>query len=223
MTKPTISIKTIISSLEFFHELNDNEIDILSSISSLHNYEKDYIVHYEKQQSQSLKFLIYGQAKAYKIDKHDNEIFLYYIYKNSLISEISCIDSSNIQAFSNVSLIEDSLILSIDYKKFKELFLNKNILVQKFTKEIISRSNQLHSLINREFIFDAVAKVAMMLDTDLDIFNKLKRADVALMLHIQPETLSRVLNRLKRNNIIESIQGKINILNRSDLAKIYEE
>jgi CRP/FNR family transcriptional regulator len=43
------------------------------------------------------------------------------------------------------------------------------------------------------------------------------------MLNIQPETLSRVLNRLKRNKIIESVNGKINILNLVALEKIYRE
>jgi Mn-dependent DtxR family transcriptional regulator len=35
------------------------------------------------------------------------------------------------------------------------------------------------------------------------MFNNLKRQDVSFMLHIQPETLSRVLKKLSRDNIIE--------------------
>jgi len=223
MTKPTMSIKNIIGSLDFFSNLDEKLIYELSSISSIYNYTKDYILHFEKQQSTDLLFLINGQAKAYKIDKHDNEIFLYYIYENSLISEISNLVGSIIISLSNVSLIEDSQILSIDYKKFKEMFLDTHILHDEFTKEIISRSNQLHSLINREFIFDSVSKVAMMLDNDLNMFNKLKRSEASLILNIQPETLSRVLNRLKRNKIIESEYGKIKILDKPALKAIFEE
>jgi len=77
-------------------------------------------------------------------------------------------------------------------------------------------------LVNREFIFDSVAKVAMMLSTDLDMFNKLKRYDVSLMLHIQPSTLSRVLSRLKHNGIINIERGKVIIVNAKGLSKIYE-
>jgi CRP/FNR family transcriptional regulator len=79
------------------------------------------------------------------------------------------------------------------------------------------------SLINREFIFDAVAKVAMMIDSDLEMFNKLKRHDIALILHIQPSTLSRVLNRLKKNTIIDIVQGKVSILDKIQLKNIYKE
>ncbi|MCK4875920.1 MAG: Crp/Fnr family transcriptional regulator, partial [Sulfurimonas sp.] len=77
MTK-IMSIKTILSSLDFFSALDEEQIKLLSSISTLNSYSKDYVVHYEKQQNNSLLFLLNGLAKAYKIDKHNNEIFLHY-------------------------------------------------------------------------------------------------------------------------------------------------
>ncbi|OHE15569.1 MAG: transcriptional regulator, partial [Sulfurimonas sp. RIFOXYD2_FULL_37_8] len=193
----TMSTKKIIASLDFFSLLSEEQIDQLSSISVVNKYPKEYVVHYERKENNSLLFLLSGLAKAYKIDKHNNEIFLHYIYENSLISEISNIRQDTLNSFSNITLLEDSHILQIDYKRFKEIFLDKGYLCSEFTNEIILRSQQLQSLINREFIFNSVVKVAMMLHDDLEIFNKLKRAEISLILHIQPETLSRVLNRLK--------------------------
>lgn len=218
-----MSIKSIIKSQDFFTTLTDTQVELLSSISSVHNYNKNYTLYYEQKYSNELLFLADGLAKAYKIDKHSNEIFLYYIYKNTLISEISNINEDTLYSFSNVELIENSQILSIDYKKFKELFLDKHILCKAFTNEVINRSLELQSLINREFIFDSVAKVAKMLHSDLEMFNSLKRHDISLILHIQPATLSRVLNRLKRNKIIDIIQGKVILLDTSALVVIYEE
>ena len=56
---------------------------------------------------------------------------------------------------------------------------------------------------------------------DIDMFNKLKRQEVSFMLHIQPETLSRVLKRLKRNNIIDIISSKITILDKDQLSSTF--
>lgn len=217
------SVKSALASLDFFSSLTDEQTELLSSISHISSFTKDYIVHYEKKQNTSLLFLLSGLAKAYKIDKHNNEIFLHYIYTNSLISEISNIRQDTINSFSNVALLEDSQILTIDYKKFKEFFIDKGYLCYEFTNEIIARSEQLQSLINREFIFNSVVKVAMMLHDDLEIFNKLKRAEISLILHIQPETLSRVLNRFKRDKIIDSINGKVVVLDREALLSVCEE
>ncbi len=218
-----MSVKSTISSLDFFNTLNSKEIELLSSISSINSYNSDYILHYEKQENSSLLFLISGLVKTYKIDKHSNEIFLYYIYENSLVSEISDIDSDSLISYSNISLVEDSQILSIDYKEFKKHFLSKNLLCLELVKEINARSQKLELLVNREFIFDSVQKVAQMIESDLSMFNKLKRHDIALILHIQPATLSRVLNRLKRNKIIDIMQGKVTILDTIALGEIGNE
>ncbi|NOR57072.1 MAG: helix-turn-helix domain-containing protein [Sulfurimonas sp.] len=215
-----MSVKSIIESLDFFNTLNTQEIELLASISTIHSYNSEYVLYYEKEDNNNLLFLISGLAKSYKIDKHLNEIFLYYIYKESLISEITNIKNEALTSFSNVALVEESQVLSIDYQQFKKHFLEKNLLCLELVDEISLRSQKIESLINREFIFDSVEKVAQMLDSDLKMFNKLKRHDISLILHIQPATLSRVLNRLKRNKIIDIIQGKVTILDSKALKEI---
>ncbi len=215
-----MSVKNSIESLDFFTKLKTKEIELLCSISSINNYSDEYILSYENQTNTKLLFLLKGLAKSYKIDKHSNEIFLYYIYENSLISEISDISTDALLSYSNIAIAEDSQILSIDYKEFKKHFLDKNLLCLELLKEIGLRTQKLESLVNREFIFDSVEKVSQMISSDLGMFNKLKRHDIALILHIQPATLSRVLNRLKRNKIIDIVQGKVSILDIIALREI---
>lgn len=217
-----LDIQNIIHSLPFFKNLSEDEVEQLIAISSLKNYNAESLLHYEKNQSNKLLFLVSGLAKAYKMDKHDNEIFLYYIYKNHILSEISSLQDAYLTSYSNITFVEDSQLLSIDYAVFKEKFLDNGVLCLELASEIIRQSKLLQNLVNREFIFDSVAKVAMMLSSDLDMFNKLKRYDVSLMLHIQPSTLSRVLSRLKRKAIIDIERGKVIIADRNSLLKIYE-
>ena len=218
-----MSIKKTIKSIDFFSSLDEKQLDTLSSISTIQTYTKNYVLHYEKKQNLNLLFLVDGLAKAYKIDKNNNEIFLYHIYKNSLLSEISRVDSKILVSFSNIEIVEDASVLSINYQKFYDYFLNKSLLCLEFAHEIVKHSNHLQNLVNREFVFDSVAKVAIMIASDLDMFNKLKRLDISLILHIQPATLSRVLTRLKRNNIINIIHGKIKIIDYNALEAIYKD
>ena len=218
-----MSIKEILESLEFFRSLDSEGIELLSSFCTLSTYANEYILHYESEQSQNLEFLISGLARSYKIDKHKNEIFLYYIYENSLLTEIEDFKSSTLNFFSNISIVEDSLVLNIDYQLFKSNFLDKEKLCLELSCEVNTRSQKLQSLINREFIYDSVQKVSMMLSSDLEMFNKLKRHDISLILHIQPATLSRVLNRLKRNKIIDIIHGQIKILDLKALKEIVND
>jgi len=87
--------------------------------------------------------------------------------------------------------------------------------------EIINKSKQLYCIIDREIVFDATAKVAYTLYDDLKMFNKLKRQDVANMLHIQPATLSRILQKLVRQGIIETESMQVRIQKKDELKKIF--
>ena len=211
-----------IRSLDFFENLSDDQIDILSNFSFISKYEKDSILFYETDLKTNLLFLVNGLIKIYKYDKFDNEIFLYHIYSNSLISELSNLNTNEIFCFSNASFIEDSVVLSIDFLKLQEHFLNNNLLVKELMNSLLKKTNQLQSLVNRELVFDATAKVAYMLVSDLNMFNKLKRQDVSFMLHIQPETLSRVLKKLSRDNIIEIENQQVIIKDEIALNSIFK-
>jgi len=216
-----ITIQDTIKSIDFFDELDKNQLEQLSSISSVVTYPEKSILFYESDTNNQIMFLVSGLIKIYKLDKFGNEIFLYHIYKNSMISELTRLEDEGIYCFSNAEFTEDSLILKIDYKKFKELFLSKNILTIKLMNTLLEKTHQLQCIVNRELVFDATAKVAFMLNQDLAMFNKLKRQEVSFMLHIQPETLSRVLKRLTRNGTIEIIEGNISITNEEMLISTF--
>lgn len=216
-----LNIKNAIKSLNLFTNLNEEEIEFISSISHTSKYEANSVLMYESESTDKLLFLIEGLIKVYKIDKYDNEIFLYYIYSNSMISELSNLNENKINCFSNTEFLRESIILSIDFKKFRDEFLTKNELILKFIHELIYKNQQLQCIVNRELVFDATSKVAFMLVNDLEMFNQLKRIEVSLLLHIQPETLSRVLNRLARNNIINIEKGTVEINKLEELKSIY--
>lgn len=211
-----------IKKIDFFKNLNEEELKLLSTISTLSKYENNAILFYENDIKPNLLFLVNGLLKIYKFDKFGNEIFLYHIYENSLISELSTLKSTDISCFSNASFIEDSTILSINFEKLQEYFLSKNILTNELMQALLDKTHQLQCLVNRELVFDATAKVAFMLKQDLQMFNKLKRQDVSFMLHIQPETLSRVLKKLSRENIINIENGDVTIINTEKLTSIFK-
>ena len=217
-----MTLSQSIRSLDFFENLSDEQIDVLSNFSFISKYEKDSILFYETDLKTNLLFLVSGLIKIYKYDKFDNEIFLYHIYSNSLISELSNLNTNEIFCFSNASFIEDSVVLSIDFLKLQEHFLNNNLLVKELMNSLLKKTNQLQSLVNRELVFDATSKVAYMLVSDLNMFNKLKRQDVSFMLHIQPETLSRVLKKLSRDNIIEIENQQVIIKDEIALNSIFK-
>ena len=216
-----MSIQETIRKISFFNNLNDEQIDLIASISFVSTYSNNSILYYESDTNNNILFLVEGLIKIYKVDKFDNEIFLYHIYKNSMISELTSTNNKEIYCFSNAEFIEDSIVLSINFEKFQEYFLSKNILTMELLEVLLNKTHQLQCIVNRELVFDATAKVAFMLSQDLEMFNRLKRQEVSFMLHIQPETLSRVLKGLSRNEIIQVDLGTVKITNNEALVSIF--
>ncbi len=210
-----------IKRLSFFSSLDDQKLAIIDNISKITTYPKNSILYYENDSSNKIFFLVSGLLKVYKIDKFENEIFLYHIHKNSMISELTTLEHDSIHCFSNAEFIEESVVLEVDFFELKSEFLSKNILNNEFINEILLKTQQLHCVVNRELVFDATAKVAFTLHNDLEMFNSLKRHEISFMLHIQPETLSRVLKKLKRSSIIDIENTDVVVLNKEMLKSIY--
>ena len=209
-----MSIQDTISKISFFNILSQEQKEEIASISNVTTYDKNTILHYESDTKNHMLFLVSGLLKIFKLDKFDNEIFLYHIHKDSMISELSSIKGDNIYCFSNAEFIEDSVVLSIDFKEFQNKFLSKNILTAELMEILLEKTHLLQCILNRELVFDATAKVSFMINQDIDMFNKLKRQEVSFMLHIQPETLSRVLKRLSREGTIKIDNGEVIITNK---------
>ena len=216
-----MTVQKIIRKISFFNNLSDEQINIIASISTVSKQPNKSILYYESDINKNFLFLVEGLIKIYKVDKFNNEIFLYHIYKNSMISELTSTNNKEIYCFSNAEFIEDSIVLSINFEKFQEYFLSKNILTMELLEVLLNKTHQLQCIVNRELVFDATAKVAFMLSQDLEMFNRLKRQEVSFMLHIQPETLSRVLKRLSRNEIIQVDLGTVKITNNEALVSIF--
>jgi CRP/FNR family transcriptional regulator len=212
------NIITRLKSLNFFNALDETQLLMLSKYCILKTYPKDAVMIYEGDHISNISFLVEGLAKVYKMDKYDNEIFLYHIYKNSLISELSTLNENVITCASNISIDEESIIIDINYNNFREDFIDTNILTTSFLNEIFAKTQKLQCVVNRELVFDSTAKVAHFLSENLEQFNKIKRSQSSLLLHMQPETLSRVLKKLIRQNIINIELKHVTIL---DMNKLY--
>jgi len=212
-----------IKNIPFFSSLSDDILEELSKISKIKKFVFSDVLFYEKDRQNEIFYLINGAIKFYKVDRFDNEIFLYKIISNSLIFDISKFHDEHIMScYSNAEFLEDSEVLILDNEKFKEILHNHYELMTIVMKESFRMIQQLQCIISRDVVFDGTAKVAHMLVNDLRNFNTLKKHETAYMLHIQPETLSRILKKLTRNGIIEIEKNCVKILNLDELREIYE-
>ncbi|NOX15183.1 MAG: Crp/Fnr family transcriptional regulator [Epsilonproteobacteria bacterium] len=197
-------------------------IEEILSFCKIKRFVKDEVLFYENDEVKNIYYILQGSVKFYKVDRFDNEIFLYKLSKNSLIFDLSKLCEEYIlQCFANAEFLEDSKILAIEAKKFKALMKTNQNLMRRIMKESFLMIQQMQCIISRDIVFDGTAKVAHMIDNDLKDFNSLKKHEIAYMLHMQPETLSRILKKLTRIGVIVMQNNQVFIQKPEELREIY--
>jgi CRP/FNR family transcriptional regulator len=139
-----------------------------------------------------------------------------------VISEITDFSPDTVRCFSNIESTEESVILSINKNRLLELCDEYPLLYKRLLSAFSTKSKLMQCLINRELVYDGTAKVAYTLLYETEMFAKVKKQEIAYMLNIQPETLSRILKKFERKEIIRLESKRAVILDRAALEKVLE-
>lgn len=202
----------------FFSFLKEEDLKRLKDISFKKSYKKGEILFYKGEESKYLHLLIRGIVKLYTHDFKDNEVVIHNLMGPSLIAEI--VNYEEINFLANCAFETDSDVLLIDYKKFKEEFLLKPEITMFFIKSLTKKIKFLENFINYNITLNSMEKIAKFLYENEDLLQSLKQVKIAQILNITPETFSRQLAKLKKDEIIQNEKGYIKILNHEKLKKL---
>lgn len=201
----------------FFSFLKEEDLKRLKDISFKKSYKKGEILFYKGEESKYLHLLIRGIVKLYTHDFKDNEVVIHNLMGPSLIAEI--VNYEEINFLANCAFETDSDVLLIDYKKFKEEFLLKPEITMFFIKSLTKKIKFLENFINYNITLNSMEKIAKFLYENENLLQSLKQVKIAQILNITPETFSRQLAKLKKEEIIQNEKGYIKIINHNGLKK----
>ncbi len=195
---------------KYFSFLEEKDLDKLKDISIKKTYKKDEILFYKGDESKYLYLLVSGIAKLYTHDFKDNEVVIHNLIGPALIAEIMNYEEMDFLA--NWAVETDAEVILIDYKKFKEEFLQKPEISMFFIKSLTKKIKFLQNFIDYNVSLNSMEKIAKFLYENEELLKTLKQVKIAQILNITPETFSRQLAKLKKENIIENEKGYIKIL-----------
>jgi CRP/FNR family transcriptional regulator len=185
------------------------------------NFTKHSILFYEGDSSDYLHILLDGQVRLYKTSPKDTMVQLHRLNAPSIIGEYACLEQEPFPA--TCEFISDrGTIGLLHFKKVME-YLKDPVFSLSLLKSMTNKVMMLSSLVHKETILSSEAKVADLLLNEKSIFNKIKNNEIASILNITPETLSRILSKLKKSNIICNKNNLIEICNIEALHIIIEK
>lgn len=221
LTEFSLQIFETLESFAPFNTLSKGDLADLNQITTFKTFAPKEILLYEQTEVHCLYFLCQGLLKLYKVNRFENEVFLG-LLENGLLLDFNL--EGKLISFANIECMQDSIVACFDGEKFTKLLESNPRLLTLFFKEAQKKIALFEEVIQKNLIFDSTAKIAYALYFDLDKFNAHKKQDNAIFLNIQPETLSRTLKKLHRDNIlITNKQGKIEIINPQKLYNIFKQ
>lgn len=212
-----------IEELHFFAHADPSIIAPLVSSAKIKTYEASEILLYEEDDLNRVYFLLRGEAKFYKVDRFDNEIFLYALSNQALLTNIGSLDCDSISCYSNIEFLVSSKVISFDLKAFKEVVKNDVTLLVNLVNILANQKQMVECTMNMGMVYDVTAKVAKMLHDHLALYNTLKKQEVSYRLNIQPATLSRVLAKFTRLGLIREEDHQTIVLKKDDLTRYFKE
>jgi len=201
--------------ISLFFNIEDKILKDISSFSFIKKYKKNQIIYYEGEEDKYFYGIITGQVLMYDVDLKGNIIPKNQFGCGDIFGLISQIQ--NRPYCLNAKCENDSEIVSIDYAKFQKYISNPP-----FSDRIIKMlSNQIMQEIefNKLQKYDTTQRVIYTLLNFPQKFLRKKKYMLAKELNMSPETLSRILSKLKNERIICFCEKSIKLLDKKSLKK----
>ena len=210
-----------VEDIPLFTNLNKSFYKSISEHIYIRKFSKNGIVFYEGDCSDYLHILLEGQVRLYKTSPKNTTIQIHRLNAPATIGEYACLERVAFPATCEV-ISSSGVIGLLHFDKVME-YLKEPHFALALLKSMTNKVMMLSSLVHKETILSSEAKVADLLLNELDIFNRVKNNEIASILNITPETLSRILSRFKKENIIDIQNHKVVVCDIKALHMILEK
>jgi len=206
-------------SIPLFSKLSDDQLSVLHSYMYTHQYEKDSVVFYEGDTSEYLHILLDGVVRLYKTSPKGTQVHIHNFEAPETIALFATFE--NIPFPATCEFLGMGTVGLLPINKIHDCMKNVDFSVA-LVSALSKRMKLLASLLHKETIYTTEAKIADLILDNPSVFERLKNNEIASILNMTPETLSRILTRLKREEIITIKEHVVTILNKQSLLNIIE-
>ena len=207
-------------SVYLFGALGEEQTKRLDAISRSRAYPKGSFLFMEGDAPKELMLVVSGVVRIYKVDDKGGEITLHHFGPGSLVAEMAALEKIPYPATAVAET--DVTVAGILLDPFEQDFLNNPAVSRAIIKSLCLKVKSLDRALSRAITPSALQRTIRFIRENPDLFTTLKQREIASLLGLAPETLSRVLRRLKDEKLVGRRGSEFVILNAPALAGFQE-
>lgn len=221
--------KNYLRKLVFFSGIEDEKIDVISRLMIQKKYNKGSIIFTEGEPSEGIYFVKKGRIKIYKNASDGKEHIINIMNTGDVFAEACLFSKMPYPASSEA--IEDSETLMIKRKDIEELLnMHPEIsveIIKVMAERLIMVSRQIESLALKDAYGKTAALIVQLfqsqnknLENGMEITIDLSRQEMANMVGLTRETLTRAMSKLKNDGLIDIVRNNIIILDIDSIKEL---
>jgi CRP/FNR family transcriptional regulator len=188
-----------LANLEYFSELSKEQITLLHSFSRKHHFKKGAFLFFAGDSSETLHILTKGVLNIFKSDSKGNEVSLHRFQPVTMVAEIACLQQRPYPA--NARFETDGETIGIHFPSFEKHLLSDTAVTKNLLISLSRKITSLETFIDNNMVLDVTSRLCRFLYENESLFFKQKQVQIADTLGMKPETLSRILKKLKDHGI----------------------
>ena len=208
-----------LKNIPLFSGLKSDQLELLQSQMHIHHYSKDSVVFYEGDTSEYLQILLDGTVRLYKTTPKGTQVHMHNFTAPEIIALFAAFEDVPYPA--TCEFLTEGTVGLLPLSKIYECLHDVD-----FSLSLISalskRMKLIADLFHKETIYSSEAKIADVIYNNPTVFERLKNGEIASILNITPETLSRILTKFKKEKIITIDRHVVTILNEEALQGVID-
>ncbi|MEJ2489918.1 MAG: Crp/Fnr family transcriptional regulator [Sulfurovaceae bacterium] len=208
-----------VNHIKLFQMLPKHELEYVNKVVNILHKNKNDTIFLEGEDSDYLHMLLEGTAKVYRVDNKGNELLLHNFKAQSLIAELANFENMRFPA--SCKMITEGYIAKIKFTDFQILLQRYPALSMQVINSLTKKMKFLDAVIQQNLLLSSQAKIANFIYENEDVFVAQKQHQIASMLFITPETLSRNLKKFKEYGILENNKNKFTVIDREKLKEFF--
>lgn len=165
-----------------------------------------------------LHLIFTGKASVFKTSRKGREVIINTFTAPAVVAELANLTGMPFPA--SCKMEEEGVVGRLPFY-LVEKFLQQEGICYHLLKSLAKKMKYLDRVIHENLLISTDAKIAKFLYENGELLNQLKQYQIANLLNLQPETLSRKLSKFKRLGLLKKENGKWELINRHLLPTLF--